>query len=223
MTGGGTDAAPTYTVSWMAADGSYRWHIACGGAAEFYSFCAFGVSTGTTLLVNGMLLDVMATGSFPATDVDPAVTFCSAAFSGYGVQAVFAQLGNVLVNTTNPALARAWLGATSAAGAATVGTNSQYVAMTPYGSTNSSVAGGANTLGTNPFTAKDDLLPAWWMRPGSSVAPIGLKGCSTLFMFGSVLRTTMDTLDTAGVKDKVFINPGGVQIWQPWSGVAPVI
>ena len=227
MIGAGTAATPL--ASWFPVDGGFRWHIACGGSAEFYSFNAFAVLTGSTSLQNGLFLDVMATGSYPSADVDPAVMYVSAIAAssvGYGYQQTFGFLGGIMTTTTNPADGRAWLGATSLAQASLV-SNNQRVAMIPYGHTSGSIVGGTLSTGTNPFTSKDSLLPAWWVRQGASVAPVGVKGASTLFSYGSVIRNSMDTADTVGTKDKVFIGGANLastqNIWAPWSGVSPTI
>jgi hypothetical protein len=224
MTGGGTSASPTFTTSWLGANGTYRWHVACGGSAEFYSFYAKSLTTGTTTYLSGMFLDVMATGSYPSSDVDPAVVFCSAASTGYGIAAVFAYTAASAITTvTNPSLARAWMGSTSAAGAST-SSNSVNIAMIAYGAAGAGGLG-SGTIGTNPFSSKDDLVPCWWGRNGASTAPIGVKGCSTLFMYGSVARTSMDTCDTVstGSKDKSFVGGTNVCVWDPWSGATPTI
>jgi hypothetical protein len=228
MIGAGT--AATALANWFPVDGGYRWHIACGGSAEFYSFNAFAVLTGATNYQNGLFLDVMATGSYPSADVDPAVMYVSntaASAVGYGDVTTFGFLGSTMTTTTNPANARAWLGTLSLAQASLV-SNSQRVSMIPYGGTSGSVIGGPTTAGTNPFTSKDSLLPAWWARQGGSVAPVGVKGASTLFSYGSVLRTNLDTADTVGTKDKIYIGGANLsstsqQIWAPWSGVSPTI
>ena len=224
MLGGGTDAAPAATANWFTTDATYRWHIMCGGSAEFYSFNVFAVVTGSVTPSQGMFMDVLATGSYPTSDVDPCVTYCSP-LSVYNSQNTFAQLGGAITTATSPAQARAWMGATSAAGVAVTGTNSVGIGMAPYGNTTSSVMGGSVSIGTNPFSAKDDMLPAWYLRPGSSVSPSGVKGCSTLFSYGSVIRQFMDTADVAGTKDRVFIGTTGqaTVVWGPWNGSVPLI
>jgi len=228
MIGAGTAATPL--ASWFNTEATYRWHIACGGSAEFYSFYAFGVLIGATSYQNGLFLDVMAAGSFPSADVDPAVMFVSetaAPLNAWGQQVTFGHVGGAIPTTTNPAHARAWLGATSLAQASTT-SNSQRIGLAPYGGTNGSIEGGTTTAGTNPFTSKDSLLPAWWIRPGASAIATGCKGASTLFRFGSVLRTNLDTADTVGTKDKIYIGgPGAIstaqQVWAVWAGVSPTI
>jgi hypothetical protein len=218
MCGGGTDAAPTFTANWFSTDAAYKWNIACGGAAEFYSFNAFGFTSNSTTALNGIFMDVMATGSFPSSDVDPCVVYCSAAAIGYNAQSVFGQLGSALSTVTNPALARAWMGPVSAAGASTT-SNNVNIGICPYGSTNAAVIGGVSTCGTNPFSLKDDMLPAIWARPGSSLAPAGYKGISTLFTLGSVQRQFLDTADVAGTRDRIFLGLAlTTQFWAPWGG-----
>ena len=226
MIGAGT--AATALASWFDADGAYRWHIACGGSTEFYSFYAFAVLTGATNIRNGLFLDVMATGSYPSADVDPAVMYCSAISTGesFGAQNTFGWIGGIMTTATNPAHARAWLGTTSLAQASLI-SNNQRVSLIPLGGTSGSVVGGLVSAGTNPFTSKDSLIPAWWVRQGTSVAPVGVKGASTLFSYGSVIRNSLDTADTVGTKDKIFIGGSLLaatqNIWAPWSGVSPTI
>lgn len=223
MLGAGTDASPTYTASWLNTDGSFRWHIGAGGAAENYAFYAFSWTPGNISMLTsvGLFMDTMAAGSFPATDVDPAVTYVSnTSGSGtpFGEPAYFAIATNsALANITNPAKARAWLGATSQADIATSGTNNQGVqpaALAALGATNV-------MLGTNPFTGKDDLIPVWWLRPGASVPPTGLKGASTLLLHGSVFRNALDTIDFASTKDKIYVG-NTCSVWFPWAGVSPL-
>jgi hypothetical protein len=81
---------------------------------------------------------------------------------------------------------------------------------------------GNTTLGSNPWAYNDDFLPCLWARGSSNPAtPYGVKGLSTVFMLGTVLRQNMDTCDTVstGSRDKVFCSP----FWIPWAGVTPLI
>lgn len=221
----GTDAAPAFTNWFPNTD--FRWHVACGGGAESYSFYAFGMMVGTNSTANGMCLDVMASGSYSDLDIDPAVVYVSGSNgSGYefGSSHVFSVADmNGLGNVTNPSLARAWLGPTSQAGIATAGTNNQRVAMATY-STNGM---GAYGLGRCPWNNVEDMLPVWWMRsPSALPLPAGLKGRSTLFTLGSVMKPNMVTIDYARVKDFVSIGgPNGIapitSTYIPWSGDVP--
>ncbi len=214
MAGGGTDAAPTF-YSWFQTNATYRWHMITGGAAEFYSFIAF--ATGTAALAgtqfNAIFVDSLTAGSFPAAnDIDPAVVYVSTA-AGTLFEIVSSALPTV--NITNPALARAWLGATSAAGAAITGTNSQNVKCIAYGS--SSIGFGSQSpAGVNPWTRRDDLFPVVYACK-TAAGPKGIKGFSTLFQMGSVYRDYQATLDVVTVRDRIFIGT----LWLPWSGARP--
>lgn len=232
MIGSGTDAAPGFSNFWFAADGSYRWHIAAGGAAESYSFYAFSLTSTTKNTSSGLLLDVMKAGSYSHLDVDPAVVFVSdrdGSGLSFGVGAIFCVLGITGLGTqTNPAISRAWFGPTSGQGAAiTPNTNSQMVGLVPHGNAGAPILGGSASMAVNPWTAKDDMLPARWMRPSNNSPPFGYKGTSTLFCYGSMLRATMDTADTVGAKDMVFIagQAGAATqcLWMPWDGSVPVL
>jgi len=221
MVGAGTDASPTPTANWFHTDGVYRWHIVCGGAAEFYSFNAFATLAGAITLYNGMFMDACAPGSYPSTDVDPCVVYCSATAASltYNAQTTFAHLGGILSTVTNPALSRAWLGAVVNGPTSVTGSNVA-IALIPYGSTSGATFGSVTTIGTNPFSLKDDMLPAWWMRTGVSTTPTGVKGCSTLFTYGSVVRQTLDTADVLSTRDRIYIGSTaqGCIVWAPWSG-----
>lgn len=229
MIGTGTDAAPTATT-WFNNDGTYRWHICCGGATEFYSFYAIGNINTVTTTANGIFLDAVQAGSFSTLDVDPAVMYCSSA-AGFGNEfgqlSTFAQLSSdTIANTTDPARARAWLGPVSAAVNLTAGTNNQEVCLQPYGggwTAGVPVFGGDTVGSVNPWTGNDDALPAYWGRAGNSFPPNGLKGKSTLFLFGSVKRINYDTGTASTLRDKIHNSAGGVaaashSLWMPWSG-----
>lgn len=211
MWGGGTDVTPTFYGTAFTTDATYRWHVAAGGSAEFYSFVAWSQSVGSLTANTAIALDVMAAGSFPASDVDPAVVYFNS--STPLAEVVTASFSST--NVTNPAKARAWLGPVSAAGSSLT-SNNVNVGLITYGTN----IIGNGTTGNNPYTFSDDLLPCLWgcINP---TAPRGVKGFSTLFMFGTVLRSNGDTCDTvtAGSKDKIYY--GG--LWLPWSGVVPLI
>lgn len=213
MAGGGTDASPTFvSLTWMPADGTYQYNVVAGGADENYSFVAWCASIGVSIgCGTSIFLDVMMSGSYPTSDVDPAVMYCSSATLNNAFQEVISATNFPTANATAPALARAWLGATSSAGAAISATNSQNVGIL------------MNCLhGASSWNFKDNLLPAVWGSNNAS-PPKGIKGISTLFKTGSVARGSGDTLDVLGFKDKIYLGGAGVTLWGPWSGVEPEI
>lgn len=210
MLGGGTDASPTFTAGWFATNGAYRWHIAAGGATELYSFYAIALTSSTTTQQNAMFLDVMAAGSYSASDIDPAVMYCSSAAAGAaGISEAVATTFSSSANVTNPAIARAWLGPTSAAGAS-ITSNSVNVNMGTYGNN----FGNATSLAVNPFSTKDTLVFTLWGRKwgSNSSPPAGIKGISTLFLTGSMSRTNLDTCLSL---TKIWYG----KLWLPWDGV----
>ena len=216
MIGGGSDASPTF-LSWFSPDNTYRWHIAAGGASESYSFVAWSLEYGmiSTMMV-AIALDVMTVGSYPSQDIDPAVMYVSSDYTAATTILELISSNLLAANVTNSARARAWLGATSAAGASIV-SNSVNVKILCYGN---SVIGNSGTLGSNPWTNKDDLLPCLY---ASKIAngPVGTKGFSTLFLIGSINRGNMTVIDFAGnnTRDKVYVNG----LWLPWSGAPALI
>ncbi len=217
--GDGTDAVPTFGAGgWFTTDGNYRWHIACGGSAEFYSFVAFALTSGGTTGGCAIALDVMQSGTYSALDVDPAVMYFSSAHgnpnAGIGEIAT-SEFKNL--TSANPCQGRAWYGPTSALGGSVVG-NSRGITMCGWGN---QAIGGGGTAAANPWTTNDDLLPALYGIRTNAVFAItggGAKGFSTLFRFGSVNRTNLDTCDTVATKDKIFFGT----MWLPWNGSVPV-
>jgi len=210
MWGGGSDVTPTFFTG-FTTENSYRWHVAAGGAAEFYSFVSWSQSAGSLAGNTCILLDVMAPGSFPSADIDPAVVYLQ---SGTPMTEIIATSFSQST-ITNSARARAWLGPVSAAGASTT-SNNVGAGLVIYGG----IIGNAITFGTNPWTFNDDLLPFLWGCQHVT-SPRGIKGFSTLFMVGTVHRTNGDVTNTVspGSKDKIFYNGA----WFPWSGVSPLI
>ncbi len=215
MLGGGTDSSPTFSpASWFAANNTYRWHIAAGGAAESYSFVAWALTSSTTTGLNSIALDVMLAGSYSSLDVDPAVMYCSDTSVQASLAAITASTAAGGANVTAPALARAWLGSVSNAGAS-ITTNNVNVSIITWGTN----FGGGNTVAANPFSTKDTLVPVFWARrpnPGF-IHPCGGKGFSTLFQAGSVARTNVDSCDVGGTRTKFYY--GG--LWLPWDGSVP--
>lgn len=201
--GSGTDASPVgYAI--LGTNTSYRMHVVAGGAAEFYSFCLWCFTTGGTTATKFLFMDVLATGSFSALDVDPAII---GANNGTPVTSDFMNTNPTL---TNPRPAASWFGATSSI------SNFQGVGiMSPQGLIPHTSGG----YGNNPFSAKDVGLPCFWCRTSSAPTPNGPKGFSSLFRLNTTGRTNMDVFNVLGVRDFVYFQ--GLQI--PWDGSIPVI
>ncbi len=222
MNGGGTDASPTFSTGmffdFTEGVNPCRWHVACGGANEYYSFVAWLMRTGTTILGNSIALDVMTPGSYPSQDIDPAVMYSSSIASSFGTEVITNTFPTVQV--TNPALARAWLGPVSSVrdGASLTGSNvnvriSSYAAIGLVTDTTS--------YGTNPWNQSEDLLPCLWgagdaVNGTNGSNPKGIKGFSTLFLQGLVGHKNMTICDSVltGSMDRIYVGT----LWFPWSG-----
>jgi hypothetical protein len=203
--GSGNDSIPI-GLDWWVAVGGWRWHIACGGAAEFYSFYAVAITTASTSTWVGCCLDVMAANSFEPTDPDPAIWYWSSAAA---TAAVFLQSQNTSLTSSNPNRARGWLGVlTSIANNVGIGWWQLGTNADTY-----SVFGG-----TNPFTGNENLIDVGCYRDGNEPAPIGWKGKSTLFQWSGVIRTNTDRVTVSTPFDRIYING----FYMPWSG-APVL
>jgi len=238
MMGSGTDASPGYSTFFGSA-GTYRWHICCGGAAEFYSFYVLGLLAGQRMLNSSykiaIYMDVLAAGSYPPEDVDPCVFYCSLPWAsaggtdGFGNSSWFAgSTLNALVTVTNPALMRAWMGPTSQADGYT-NTNSVAVIMAGAANYFGSSGWDRSFLGQNSFTKKDAAIPALYIRFSSSTPPFGPKGFSTLFKMASAQRYAFNLISVNTARDRLHFGMGGgsglngVLFWLPWNGSLPLI
>jgi hypothetical protein len=212
MAGSGTDASPGYTTI-FTTNKTYHWNVAAGGASEFYSFVAFAHPIGSvTTAASLIVLDALTLGSYSSLDVDPAVTICT---TNSWSSSDFIGTSAAITNVTNPSYARAWMGPTTAAGAS-ITSNSVNVNIVVYG--NNIIGGTSTNQGTNPWTNKDDLVPALWVSQ-NSIAPRGIKGFSSVFSLGTTSRRNMETIDVFSIRDKIYVHG----LWLPWSGVTPMI
>lgn len=194
LKGAGSAAAPTFTII-LDNDNTYRFNVIAGGAAEGYSWAYFGTAISTTNMSSAGFFDVMAAGSYPASDADPSVCFIGT-------------YGTGTLNILNTDAAKAWMGTMSVAG------NNRDVGPANY--RGGALGGTAVTLGTNGWTGKDDLVPIPWFR---NAAVKGWKGFSGLMRWGSVARTTLDTFNVSGVRDAIYVY-GFVF---PWDGSIPLV
>lgn len=201
--GAGTDAAPTFTS--FPTNGTYRMHIAAGGAAEGYAFWLVMLTTSTTTALRIMFLDVLVPGTYGPTDPDPAVI-------GWTATTAIGDFINVVSGTTNPKPSAAWMGATS------VAANNVNLAMYTYGGFNPAL-GGSSNIGQNPFSVKDTQYQVIWGRGAGSAAPNGIKGVSSLFRACTMARANMDTFSVSATRDFVFFQ--GMAL--AWDGSVPVL
>ncbi len=158
-----------------------------------------------------IMMDVLASASSSPADVDPAVYYVATATSTVMTEIVVSSSVATSATAGSAGFARAWLGALATA------SNNVGVVLATIGST---IIGSGATLGSNPFSGKDDMIVALWVRCAASVAPVGLKGFSTLLRWATVVKTAMVPFDVVTTSDRVWFN-GGVTL--PWDGSAPLI
>jgi hypothetical protein len=208
VTGGGTDAAPTFT-SIFTTDGSMRFNVVAGDATVGYGFLYNAFTSGSpSLTVYGFCLDVMATGSYPASDTDPAIVYAtpvSGSTSAWGTDMT------TNVTSTHAWLSTTWQGITGV----TYQDPSSTAVVAP-----ASVAG--QGTGTNPFSGEDAGLPLPFARAAAHVGgPSGFKGFGSLLRWSSTVRANGDTISNTGAssRDKMWMN--GCRL--PWDGSIPIL
>jgi hypothetical protein len=214
LSGGGTDASPTFTQILSTTDGSYRMNVAAGGSSELYGFYLITNTTGAATLTYGIYVDPMETATYPALDVDP----CVVCVAGSANQVFSSTVINVTTQTTIiQGYAYSWL-KRGLSGEAFVN-----VGFSNYATDSSAVvfplAGGQNA-----HTGYDDLLPLVWMRPAVRTAPTGYKGVSKQFKLVSTSRANGDTLSVVTSKDYLLASSNAAPSFAlPWNGTDFVI
>jgi hypothetical protein len=149
-------------------------------------------------------MDFMAVGTFPAADTDPVVVYMTpinGSTAAWGVDL------NSNITSAHAYLASTWQGV-SAFIFSYLGLNNQaFPGLTSSG------------VGTNPFSAKDDLIPIPYGRTFQSGGQIGFKGFSSICRWNGILRGNGDTISTTGVGSRDFIYINGNCM--PWDGSIP--
>lgn len=215
-TGGSATVMPTATDekyvlgtsgsfdSWTDTDLTYRWNAGSDG----YSFWSVGTKLGNNNPNFSMIfiLDIMVSGTYNVSDVDPAIVFCrnsgATAFS----------VANLITN--NAALCpQGWIlkGLT--------GEGFVPIQIMKYGST-TAVPGG---VGIDPFSKKDIIVSVPYGRgltnSNSITPPNGFKGIGTIVKWNCTNRLSLQTLSSASTRDRVVF--GDINL--PWNGSVPLI
>jgi hypothetical protein len=205
--GGGTDASPTYQANTFTADGGYRFNAGADDSAP-YGFYFWTHTAAANVITRFCMLDPMATGTFDAADVDPAVlytemvTATSCLVSGYA-------------NASSTDVLRGWIrkGLSAPSGFLPV------QAMIYGRSLTSTAITVPSNCGPNPYTSKDFLIPIPYARHSGVAAPNGFKGFSTVTRYLSQGRNTFDTFTVASTKDYVALAGAvGANVVVPWNG-----
>ena len=168
--------------------GTYRYHIVADNQAP-YSFwsAAYVIGGGNPLGI--LVYDPIVSGTEGTGDTDPYAFIVGHQSNGY-----YAFNIDRLPSIVYYPLANAYLVD------ATVPANFVNVAYAPpvvIGASGSSAYAFPGGVGTNPYTANEDMVQALIVRHVSYPAPVGYKGISTLVRFVGTNRSTGDTITVA--------------------------
>jgi hypothetical protein len=213
----GTDASPLFAdIMGNPAGGSFgyvsqpvRFFIGADNAAPYGWFLS-GVTTYNYVVygMNQWFCDPLFPGSYSASDPDPYVVSV-----GYGTAAAGYNWAPTYMRRDDIPMIYSNMGGTLAS------SSYRHTQCFIIGNTSDYwfVPGG---IGSNPFTAKDDLFRVVWGRRQGAGAPSGYKGMSSLFHMNTAPRAYGDTVSLVSTRDKMMM-PGG--IWIPWDGSYPSI
>ncbi len=203
--GAGTDAAPTMGT-FFGTDGAYRFNVCAGGADTLYPFCMFGFPTGNAVGTYTSLwfLEMMSAGSFQSADTAPwSMHFAATENSPFTPANLVSASNKGYLNLVGT-LTWVTIAACSYNG----------ISVVVYPGSSAGIGAGVNS-----FNSKDNGVPIPWVRDAGQAAPTGHKGFGTMLKWCGTLRAYMDTEDTTGTKDRVWI--GGCLV--PWGGSTPTI
>lgn len=222
MTGGGTDASPTFNTNFYTADGTSRHNCMANdglsGETEPFGWLSVSWAAGGGVYCHqAWMFDPMLNGTTVSTDVDPFILFTDGsnqnAFRVDQDNSLNGNLGNVFCwfryGMSNP-----------------VGT-AQAVAALAYTYRRSGVGqalvipgDGANSpLGTNSQNGYDDLFPVIYVRPGNQGGNTGYKGVSSMLRWLGSQHTIGDTFALLTTRDKLSL----VTVAAPWDATVPLI
>lgn len=206
VNGGGTPAAPTFDTI-LGVDGAYRFHAGADNATP-YSFYAVTPTIGTGVATWAFLFDALKTGTYPSADVDPYVMYSPV---GGGAETLTGSSSLYTESATTGV--KGWL-AKGLGGADFV--NIPVVVLYSVPGATMVVP---DSLGSNPHTGLDDVVPVHYARRTGLAAPVGWKGASSLLRWTGVSRSPGDTLTVDATRDRVIFG----QVSLPWDGSVPTV
>jgi hypothetical protein len=194
-------------VNALATDGTYRWHVVSETTDGTFWAMPWILGTASLNSVGGLLLDKVATGSYPTEDTDPYVWYTP--HPGDNNFSIIDLSSESAGTTKSPKcyLRRELLG-------------EGWVDMPVC-----SLVSGANNrvlpslLGTNPHNAKDDGIPVIYARRGGLTTPVGWKGLSTMMRYNAATHATGEPLTKTTTRDRICI--GDFNLY--WDGTVPTI
>jgi len=211
VAGGSTDASPSFDPTGMGYPGGLsnltnRFYIGADNAAPSGWYAAsICLVQGGIRPMNMWFCDPLLPGSYPSEDTDPYVI--ASGYNNYATDINW--YASSFYSESNSMLARGFLGSLA---------SSSFVPLyIPAGVTYSGSGWIPWWLGSNPFSAKDDLFRCIWARRNSLTAPTGYKGISSTFSYSTVPRNHLDTMSVSTTRDRFLIG----NMWMPWDGSIP--
>ena len=198
--GGGTDAAPTYTVL-FGAGGTYLLHVVAQSTGEggVYPFWMWSTVNATGATSGVFMCEPLTVGSYPSADTDPCLSVVTSSILTYSY------VGGV---ATFKGWYKMGLG------------GALFVGMRGYilkdASNNLSYPG---LVGTNPYDNDDNGIQILFGRSSTDTTQVGHKGVSKYLKWKGTTKVYPDTLNLAS-DAYVYVN----DVLVPWEdGTAPVL
>jgi len=203
VTGGGTDAAPSFAAL-FAANGTYKANIIAGGENEGYVFVVLTpANSNTTVSSTTWYLERMQANTYPQSDPDPYVM---------GGNATNPTSSNISSATS---IIKGWLGK---------GTSIQgFVSIAP-GFPSDTTTTFVNNLGLNANTRQEDLLPMIYARRSALGSPAGYKGIGSMLRWNSYFHGSSGSMSITKVisinstNDYIIVG----DLVAPWNGSTPI-
>ncbi len=186
ITGGGTDASPTYQ-SISSTDYEFTTHIVADTGALGYSWYLLTTTEATGLTVGfQMMMDVMVAGTTTANDADPAVIYFENSGSNGYAQNMRSGSNNVVHGFFGGTASANWVSAQIPTFSAA------YPSSSP----------------SEAWTNEDTCIMLHWQSTSNAGVPAGTKGYSSLCMYhgqGRGACTVIQINPNAG-GDHIYIN-----------------
>ncbi len=216
FTGGAPDATTVPTATdgvspwatnpvgkpFFAASGTYRWNVGADNAAP-YAFWAAAFPNGGG---NPNAAFVYERFEAHPSDASPILMYVS---STAGPGTPFSAAPMIALSVAFRDVAYSFVPS------AVAGAGGWYVRAMQYYNGSVVVPGG---LPTSPITSKDEVFPIPWAIQNGGTSP-GWKGVGTVMKWVGTSRSTGDTLNVAGTRDRIIYR----DVSLPWDGSVPTV
>lgn len=223
ISGGGTDASPTFEFCFAGTDGGSRVNIMAddgylvsGSNISPYGYYMTSFTNGAGAGVEAeQIMDPLLSGSFPSGETDPfmfgrhSTNINNSVFNPYTAQQHFG-------DSTTAGVHKCWF----AKGQPTqqfVGCASLYFLR---GNNSQGVVNAyPQQTGANVHSNQDDLLPIIQARFADTSGQGGYKGLSSLMRYTSSIKSTGTAMSVSSNRDRIVMNT----VTLPWDGSLPLV